>query len=128
MVFGVVCVEVSRKLPKIPIFWEKILLHGDENFEMFLHRCRHPPKNIPECNILFTFFFSASIKFNESCIPNHIIIISYFCNLNSKFIIIHKIIISFIIFRKKSYDRGFYSERFFTERFFLGFRKNPMTE
>ena len=44
MIFGVICVELSRKFSKNPRFWQKVFLHRTKISKVFLQRCPHPLK------------------------------------------------------------------------------------
>ena len=43
MIFGVICVEVSRKFSKNPHFWQKVFLQMSKFSKVFLQRWGHPP-------------------------------------------------------------------------------------
>ena len=43
MIFGVICVEVSRKFSKNPHFWQKVHLHSEANFESSSTEVPSPP-------------------------------------------------------------------------------------
>ena len=47
MIFGVICVEVSRKFSKNPHFWQKSISTLGRNFEKYFYRgaLTPPPKN-----------------------------------------------------------------------------------